>query len=346
MTAADRTLDTLRFPAQYLDVGEALTRVFGGDVAAYYRHCGAAYPPDLTVSLTGSQIRRSNEWMLALCPPGKPPLVSFIEHFPVTSHGALGMLAITARTLGEALDGALRYFPLVMPAYALRRQDVRDRVHLLFEPLCDAGPVRDFFTETVVTALLRIAPFVAREPDPMPVIHFTHAPLGAPEAYEAAFGCRFVFGSPFNGIVLDRALLAIPLLTPSPSSHQMLRATLEQESRRQTGATPVTQAVRRQLQQALRDQTVLEAPELASRLAMSPRTLSRRLREEGATLPQLRSEVGCEYADTLLLETDRPVAWIAGKAGFRDAAAFTRAFRRWRGVTPTERRAGRSSPDA
>ncbi|HEX5276748.1 MAG TPA: AraC family transcriptional regulator ligand-binding domain-containing protein [Fluviicoccus sp.] len=342
MTTPDRILDTLSFPAQYLDVGEALTRALGREVGDYYRYCGvpcprAAQPGD---TLTGSQIRRTNEWMLSICPPGIPPLVSFIRHFPVTSHGPIGMLAITARTLGEALDGALNFFPLVMPAYRLQRHDLRDRMHLVFEPLYDFGPVSAFFTETVVTAFLQIAPFLARQPSPMPEIHLRQEALGPVEAYESAFNCRFVFGSTQNQLVLGREALTIPLLAPSPSSHQLMRAALEQQSRQQADARPVTQAVRRYLREALRQGGLPDAAALAAQLAMSARTLSRRLQDEGSTLPRLRAEVGCDHAATLLLETDKSIAQIAVASGFQDAAAFTRAFRRCRGVTPTALRAG------
>lgn len=344
MPTPDAILQQLIFPTQYLDVGEALTRACGGDVAAYYRHCGIAWlPGDMPGhSLTGVQLRRSNEWMLAICPPGMPPLVSFIQHFPVTSHGAMGMLAITARTLGEALDGALHYFPLVMPAYTLRRQDTQGRVHLIAEPRFDFGPVSHFFTETVLAAFMQLAPFLSRQPALLPEMHFTHAPMGRVEDYERAFPCRFAFGSTQNKLVLDKEALAIPLLTPSVSSHRVLKAGLEQQARLLGVSSPVTADVRRRLQQALRENRTLTIEALAAQLAMSSRTLSRRLQEEGATLPRLRTEVGCEYAELLLLETDKPVAQVAATAGFQDAAAFTRAFRRCRGVTPTALRAGRN----
>lgn len=74
-------------------------------------------------------------------------------------------------------------------------------------------------------------------------------------------------------------------------------------------------------------------------MAMSVRTLSRRLKEEGYTLPQLRAVVGIEYAQVLLRETDKSIAQIANIIGFKDAASFTRAFKRGTGTTPSRVRA-------
>jgi AraC-like DNA-binding protein len=332
----------LAFPVQYLDVGESLARALALDVAAYYRHCGVPYPrpSDPGLTLTGAQLLRSNAWILAHCLPGQLPIATFMAHFPVTSHGPLGMLALTAATLGEALQGVLDYAGLLMPVFAIRRHDHGDQVHLIFERLYDLGEATAFTTETVLTAFLQIRPFLTGTATRTPEIHFMHGPLDAPQAYDAAFGVHFRFHCPVNRMVLARQDLAITLLTASPTSHQLMRGTLEQQKRARADSRPVTQAVRRLLQQALRDNRLPDAAAIAEQLALSPRTLSRRLREEGVTLPQLRAGVGLEYAEWRLRETDHSIARIAETAGFGDAAAFARAFRRYSGITPSQVRKG------
>lgn len=328
----------LAFPVHYLDVGETLARALSLDVAAYYRHCGMPFPrpSDPGLTLTAEQLLRSNGWILAHSPPGQLPIATFMAHFPVTSHGPMDMLALTAPTLGDALQDVLDYADLLMPVFAFRRHDRGDRVHLVVEPLYDLGDVTAFTTETVLTALLQIRPFLTATASRVPELHFRHAPLGEAAAYEAAFGVQFRFNAPDNRLVLARQDLALPLLTASPTSHHALRETLEQQKRARAGHRPMTDAVRRLLRQALRDHQATDAATVAERMALSPRTLSRRLGEEGNTLPRLRAEVGIEQADWLLRETDRSIAAIAETAGYRDAAAFARAFRRATGRTPSD----------
>ncbi|HEX5276074.1 MAG TPA: AraC family transcriptional regulator ligand-binding domain-containing protein [Fluviicoccus sp.] len=327
----------LAFPVHYLDVGETLARALSLDVAAYYAYCGVLYPRPVEPGLTlnAAQILRSNGWIQAHSPPGALPIATFMAHFPVTSHGPMGMLALTAATLGEALQDVLDYAGLLMPVFAIRRHDHGDQVHLVFERLYELGAAGDFTTETVLTAFLQIRPFLNGTATRTPEIHFMHAPLGEPQAYDAAFGVHFRFHCPVNRIVLARQDLALTLLTASPTSHQLMRDTLEQQKRARADRRPTTEAVRRLLREALRGHLLLDAAAIADRLALSPRTLSRRLGEEGSTLPRLRAEVGVEHADWLLRETDRSIAAIAETAGFRDAAAFTRAFRRATGLTPS-----------
>jgi AraC-like DNA-binding protein len=73
---------------------------------------------------------------------------------------------------------------------------------------------------------------------------------------------------------------------------------------------------------------------VARRLKIPPRTLRRRLHEEGtsyrALLDELRMQVSLRY----LRETQLTVEEIAAALGFSDAAGFRRAFRRWTRRTP------------
>ena len=70
----------------------------------------------------------------------------------------------------------------------------------------------------------------------------------------------------------------------------------------------------------------------------SVRTLQRRLREAGLTYSGLLDEVRLEIAAQMLAEAGKRVIDIALDLGYSDQANFTRAFRRWAGVPPSEYR--------
>ena len=75
---------------------------------------------------------------------------------------------------------------------------------------------------------------------------------------------------------------------------------------------------------------------VGARFGMSRQTLYRRLREEGVTFEEVleakRRQLAIRY-----LGLDRlPVKAVAYKLGFSDPAAFSRAFKRWTGVSPSE----------
>lgn len=140
--------------------------------------------------------------------------------------------------------------------------------------------------------------------------------------------------------MLPRQELSIPLIAPSRVSNLLMKATLDQQSLVLVNTRPLTNEVKRRLQQALRQKQVLDATVLASAINISPRTLSRRLKAEGVTLPQLRTEVGVQYAEVLLLGTCKTIAQIAQITGFADVTTFSRAFKRSKGESPSQWRLG------
>jgi AraC-like DNA-binding protein len=79
---------------------------------------------------------------------------------------------------------------------------------------------------------------------------------------------------------------------------------------------------------------------IARALHASPRTLQRRLREQGTSYAKLIDSVRRERTESLVTTGRLSITEIAFLAGFRDLGGFRRAFRRWTGVTPSRARAG------
>ena len=95
----------------------------------------------------------------------------------------------------------------------------------------------------------------------------------------------------------------------------------------------LTDAVRRLLVGELCDgEPSLE--QIAPRLHMSPRTLHRRLEEEGTSFRQVLAEVRRELAARHLSERRLAIGEIAFLLGFSEPSAFHRAFKRWTGHAP------------
>ena len=97
------------------------------------------------------------------------------------------------------------------------------------------------------------------------------------------------------------------------------------------------------LRRTLRTLLVAEgvsADEVAKLLSMHRRTLNRRLKAEGTTFQELLDEVRFEAACQLLDTARIPITAIAASLGYAETSAFSRAFRRWSGATPVQRRRG------
>lgn len=79
----------------------------------------------------------------------------------------------------------------------------------------------------------------------------------------------------------------------------------------------------------------LNAVAAAERIGIHRRTLSRWLQSEGTSFKRIADEARFGVAKQLLADTNMSLAEISAALGFSEPAAFTHAFRRWTGTTPS-----------
>jgi AraC-like DNA-binding protein len=161
-------------------------------------------------------------------------------------------------------------------------------------------------------------------------------PLDEPahaDVYRVLFpGGPVWFNTPCAQLRFDARYLAQPLRRDEAAMNQMLQRALPLTVRQYHRDRLLVERVRQALQH--QPQASHSADALAALLHVSPRTLHRQLKDEGATLQGLKDEVRQRVAMDMLLRTDRPIKQVALAAGFRNEKSFSRAFRAWTGDSP------------
>jgi AraC-like DNA-binding protein len=142
------------------------------------------------------------------------------------------------------------------------------------------------------------------------------------------------FGAAQAELRFDADYLALPLGRDEMALAQMLQRALSTTVLQYRRDRLLVQQVRQAL--LAHPAQAHSAEGIAVLLHVSARTLHRHLKEEGATLQQLKDEVRCEHAKDLLFRSGKPVKQVAAAVGFRNEKSFARAFRAWTGVTPGE----------
>ncbi|MFN3586802.1 MAG: helix-turn-helix transcriptional regulator, partial [Moraxellaceae bacterium] len=134
-------------------------------------------------------------------------------------------------------------------------------------------------------------------------------------------------------LVGDRAALAQPLPTANPEGLAAALARCEQESVLMgVAAEPLHRRVRAALQPG---ESGYPGPDvIAASLHLSPRTLRRRLGEEGCNYQSLLEAARRYDSCALLARPELEIRTISTWLGYADPANFTRAFRGWTGMTP------------
>lgn len=334
-------LGALRFPIQYLEVTEALVRSRDGNVAVVRERCGL--PPlgsgEATAWIDGHQLMTSVTIALANCLPDEPPSLQILRHFPLTAHGLLGVLAMTSATVEEALDAALTYQSLVMPLFDMRRQPNSEAgAHVRLVPVVDFSPHNELMAEVVIGALKNVAAFTSGTSHVL-LADFAHKSVWPEQAYAVHFGLPPRFGAPKYGFTVPHTMLKQPLITGNKATRTSLERQLQREAANHAQARLVTQYVRHLIQVGLSKGAMPNSEDIAHAMAMSVRTLGRRLQEEGQTWSELAQRARIERAEYLLQDGDLDLLAVARQSGFADASSFSRAFKRATGLTPAVHRA-------
>ena len=80
---------------------------------------------------------------------------------------------------------------------------------------------------------------------------------------------------------------------------------------------------------------------IAAGLKIAPRSLQRRLAEEGVSIRELTQRHRMQMATTLLSEGGMSVEDIAASLGYADGTSFWRAYKKWTGFAPSRLNARR-----
>jgi AraC-like DNA-binding protein len=138
---------------------------------------------------------------------------------------------------------------------------------------------------------------------------------------------------------IDRARMNQPLSTSDPVARRYFEAYAERMlAALDTAPPPLLATIREAIAIELATSGA-ELARVAKRVAMSTRTLQRRLEEVGTSYQDIVDAVRSGMARALLREKSRSIVDVAFELGYADLKSFYRAFRRWTDTTPADWRA-------
>jgi len=173
-------------------------------------------------------------------------------------------------------------------------------------------------------------------------VHFAHPAPGSAERHERSFGCPVHFASDRDALLVPTDILEAPNRLGDPSISRFFEVHLETVVSGLADSQRLDRRVLPLISRSL-SEGVPRISDVARQLAMSPRTLQRRLADDGRSYQSLVDEARHRLSARLLQETDYSLGEVSFMAGFSDQSAFTRAFRRWEGQTPRAYRLRRGS---
>ncbi len=258
----------------------------------------------------------------------------FTRRLPYGTYGMLCRASITAPTLEVALRRWCRHHRLLTEDVLLDLTVGDETAIVTIREPADLGSLREFCLVTLLRYVLGFSCWAVDSAIALRAAEFPYAEPTHVSVYPTIFCKAVSFGAGPASIAFDKHYLSLPLTRSAADLDNMLKGALKLTVLPYRRDRLLVERVRR----VLRDGRgrMLGADDVARELALSTRTMHRRLREEATSLRNLKEEAKQELARHELMRGRAPIKRIAELAGFRNEKSFSRAFRSWTGASPRE----------
>jgi AraC-like DNA-binding protein len=329
--AVKRTVDERGFD------GAALMVSAGLDVSLLSNPL-ARYPSHQTLAF----------WKLALEATQDPLLgLQVARRIGPATFQALGYALMASLNLQEMFERLARYFKIVTDAGELRftREPGGGRLSLqgdasLVTP--DVAPMVWCVLDAFMLTLMGGCSMMYGKGFKVLELRLQRPPPERRDEFEKAFRMQPIYGCDDNAVLVDEATLLRPLVH---GNAELARWNEEAAGRylAQLGGDDVLTRLRHLLQERLPGGDPSQ-DDVAASLALTTRSLQRKLTELGTTYRALLNDTRHDLALQYLRERRYSISEIAYLLGFAEVSAFTRAFRRWTGSSPSGWREGQGDP--
>lgn len=262
--------------------------------------------------------------------------------------GTFGMMChalITSGNLRRALLRSARYLGLMTDDLRLELVESGSEAKLLIHYQNPNEMDESFFITSIFVIWIRLSCWMIDQPMLLERINFRFSKPDYHDEFSLMFPCRHHFSQTENSVVFSRHLLALPIKQSSEQLTAFLSHAPESLLTQFRADDSMSGQVKRLLLEPRDEQLEIENlsfEEVSEMMHMTTHTLRRRLKEEGNSFQEIKDSLRRDRALQLLEQADLSIQEIGEVLGFSEPAAFSRAFKKWTGLSPASYRDGKS----
>jgi AraC-like DNA-binding protein len=261
--------------------------------------------------------------------------------FHASTQGMYGFAILSSTDHRRTMDLAIKYHRLATPLADIAFREEGGRAIWIINPApypeIDAALYR-FLVDMQLGIHLSLHRDVMGPSFAPAEIHLRYEPPPDEQRHSNAFGCPVRFGQRENRLLFDATWLRDTAHLGNDITNSVVLRLCDELLDDFQLRTGVSGKVRDVLVTALDQPKRLDT--VALELNISPRTLRRRLQEEGKTFRDVVDELRTYVAVKYLRDTSLTIEDVAEALGFSDSASFRHAFHRWTQSSPQEFRNG------
>ncbi len=253
--------------------------------------------------------------------------------------GAVAYVAANSADLAAATDNFITYLHTINEAISVRQDIGRDQTVLTLEVADPKVPHHRQSQEYFFGGALKLKRFLVGHRIFPLWVEFSHERDQNLDEIRRSFGCPVAFGKARNAMAFSAADRGLPCKNADPRLLEILKEHCEAQLASLKTHTDLKEQVKHLITQGLTAGNV-SVKSVARDLGMSERSFARRLAEQGTSFGKLLNDVRCQLAKLYLADPGVRTNQIAYMLGYSEPAAFTAAFSRWTGQSPTLYREG------
>jgi AraC-like DNA-binding protein len=265
----------------------------------------------------------------------------FGERYHPKDIGALAYVVLNSPTIAVAFENVARYLRIYNEAAAV--SFVQSEKNAFLQHRLRDVPLqrRRQHEECALTvALGTIRMMAGSEWRPLEV-RFEHEPPARTNEHARIFGAPVLFGGEGNVMVIEREFCDREVPTADCRLYPILEEYLERQLENSPTEDRFVVAVQHAVANSMKDGEP-KLPDVARTIGVSVRTLQRRLGESGVDYKGLVDDIRHRLALRYLKDRKHTLSEVAYLLGYSEISAFSRAFRRWTGSTPSDHRRRRA----
>jgi len=259
-----------------------------------------------------------------------------------SSFPILGYTLMSCRTLGQSLEQVLHYESLVHDLGYSEFKQEGDIAYYSWSAYDEETPGYKHLADCVFSGILVIAQWLTESKITPLAVELRRSASGYEDEYKHVADCNVTFDQPQNRFLFCSSILDLPVKQADPAlfpmlkqhADKMLQVKRDEQQSGQQGTLVLSDNVKRLLQEALPHQKA-QLPAVADTLGITPRSLQRKLKEEGNSFQQLLDEARKSLAMDLFNQPGLSMTEISHMLGYREQSSFNHAFKNWTGLTPT-----------
>jgi AraC-like DNA-binding protein len=258
----------------------------------------------------------------------------FGNQFEPRDLGLWGYAAVSASTLGSALETLVELFPLHQQSSTMNMaRQSNGLVRLTYQIDMPQIVERRQDAELTLGNVLNVMREGLGQSWAAEEVHFEHPRPDGWRDHEKAFSSPVFFSQPTNAILFKPDVLSRPM----PASDVRLLATMRQCLERLADRTDLRASVADRVRAVVRASLPDGVPilhDVSNELRLASTVIVKELNRDGVSYKELVESTRRELALSYLRQRQLPMSEIAFLLGYSELSAFSRAVRRWTGRSP------------